>query len=78
MSDKGKRDRRHLATIPLTCTHCGDRVVYVRTEVETRVYWCERHGLFMLPPDGVLRRDMDAPKPGGVARGPIRPRSTRR
>ena len=41
--------------VPLTCPHCGARLIYERTERETKLYACDRHGLLVLTPDGRLQ-----------------------
>ena len=41
---------------PLNCPYCGAPLAYVRTEGDTHVYRCQRHGLLILPPDGRVRQ----------------------
>ena len=42
--------------IVVNCRICGAPLVYVRTDGETHVYACLRHGAMILPPDGVMRQ----------------------
>jgi len=41
--------------VQLNCPLCGARLVYLRTEGETHIYHCLRHGVMLLPPDGRIR-----------------------
>lgn len=41
--------------LPINCPTCGAALVYVRTEGETHLYRCPRHGSLILPPDGRIR-----------------------
>ena len=38
------------------CPYCGTALVYVRTDGETHIYRCARHGSLILPPDGRVRQ----------------------
>jgi len=40
---------------PVSCPHCGRKLVYRRTEDATHFYRCERNGMLILPPDGRVR-----------------------
>jgi len=44
--------------LPITCPTCGRRLAYVRTEGDTHVYWCSRHGGLVLSPDGRFRLEI--------------------
>jgi len=41
--------------IQLNCPWCGVRLVYVRTDGDTYVYHCLRHGMLLLSPAGWRR-----------------------
>jgi hypothetical protein len=41
--------------LALNCPTCGTPLVYLRTDNDTHVYRCPRHGLMLLPPDGRVR-----------------------
>jgi tRNA(Ile2) C34 agmatinyltransferase TiaS len=44
-----------MTALPLNCPTCGAAMSFVRSEGETLIYRCPRHGLLMLPPDGRIR-----------------------
>jgi LSD1 subclass zinc finger protein len=40
---------------PVNCPTCRALLEYVRTDGATQIYRCFRDGLFLLPPDGVVK-----------------------
>jgi hypothetical protein len=41
---------------PINCPTCGAALVYLRSDDgPTRLYRCARHGILLLPPDGLVR-----------------------
>ena len=41
--------------VKMNCPLCGARLAYLRTDGDTHVYHCLRHGALILPPDGRMR-----------------------
>jgi hypothetical protein len=42
--------------VTMNCPLCGVRLTYLRTEEDTHIYHCLRHGALMLSPDGRMRQ----------------------
>jgi hypothetical protein len=38
------------------CPYCGAVLIYQRTDGDTHVFQCQRHGAIILPPDGIVRQ----------------------
>jgi len=39
----------------LNCPMCGEKLTYIQTEGDVKVYHCASDGVVLLPPDGQVR-----------------------